>query len=222
MSTPSDVAQDRAQSLKGTFSDDFAAVTDELQAQLDSGNERGASLVINVDGENVVDVWGGFADTECTRPLESDTIANVWSTTKTVTYLSMLMLADRGLIDFDTPVATYWPEFAQNGKEAITVGQVMSHTSGVSGWDQPVTVERQVQRHRRQRDAPQRRRTAKEGMLVLAHAETMTLSRVNTIPAGHSPLLDVRMSLSSTAPRGPAHLASDQRLSSRGILNRSR
>ena len=141
MSTPSDVAQDREQSLKGTFSDDFAAVTDELQAQLDSGNERGASLVINVDGENVVDVWGGFADTECTRPWESDTIANVWSTTKTVTYLSMLMLADRGLIDFDTPVATYWPEFAQNGKEAITVGQVMSHTSGVSGWDQPVTVE---------------------------------------------------------------------------------
>lgn len=141
MSTPSDVEQDRAQTLKGTFSDEFAAVTAELQSNLDSGAERGAALVINVDGVNVVDVWGGFADTECTRPWESDTIVNVWSTTKTVTYLSMLMLADRGDLDVDAPVATYWPEFAQNGKEAITVAQVMAHTSGVSAWDQPVTVE---------------------------------------------------------------------------------
>ena len=66
---------------------------------------------------------------------------NTRSTTKTVTYLSMLMLADRGELDVDAPVATYWPEFAQNGKDSITVAQVMAHTSGVSGWDRPVSVE---------------------------------------------------------------------------------
>ncbi len=140
MSTPVD-DDDRAQALKGVTDDRFAPVTDMLAANLDSGAERGASLVINIDGENVVDVWGGFADTECTRPWESDTIVNVWSTTKTVTYLSMLMLADRGELDVDAPVATYWPEFAQNGKDSITVAQVMAHTSGVSGWDRPVSVE---------------------------------------------------------------------------------
>jgi CubicO group peptidase (beta-lactamase class C family) len=67
---------------------------------------------VDVDGQTVADVWGGFADEAGTRPWERDTIVNVWSTTKTVTSLAVLLLADRGLVDLDAPVARYWPEFA--------------------------------------------------------------------------------------------------------------
>ncbi len=74
------------------------------------------------------------------RPWARDTITNVWSTTKTMTALAALVLVDRGELDVHAPVARYWPEFAANGKEAIEVRHLMSHTSGVAGWDQPVTV----------------------------------------------------------------------------------
>lgn len=114
---------------------------DRLAEHLASGEELGAAITVDLDGETVVDLWGGSADVARTRPWERDTIVNVWSTTKEVTALAMLMLVDRGLIDVDAPVATYWPEFAANGKEQVLVRHVMSHTSGVSGWDQPFVVE---------------------------------------------------------------------------------
>jgi CubicO group peptidase (beta-lactamase class C family) len=96
--------------------------------------------VLDIDGDTVVDIWGGWCDTERSRPWERDTITNVWSTTKTVTNLAALMLIDRGLVDAYAPVADYWPEFAANGKEAIAVRHILSHTSGVSGWDAPFAV----------------------------------------------------------------------------------
>ena len=86
-------------------------------------------------------MWGGFADEARTTPWTADTIVNVWSTTKTVTNLAALMLVDRGLLDPYAPVARYWPEFAANGKEQVEVRHLLSHTSGVSGWEQPVSVE---------------------------------------------------------------------------------
>ena len=76
-----------------------------------------------------------------TIPWERDTITNVWSTTKTMTALAALVLVDRGELDIHAPVARYWPEFAANGKEAVEIRHLMSHTSGVAGWDQPVTVD---------------------------------------------------------------------------------
>ena len=108
--------------------------------QLDSGEELGAAIAVNLDGETVVDLWGGHRDAARTLPWERDTIVNVWSTTKEITALAVLICVDRGLIDLDAPVARYWPEFAQNGKDAVTVRQLMSHTSGVSGWEQPFVV----------------------------------------------------------------------------------
>jgi CubicO group peptidase (beta-lactamase class C family) len=96
---------------------------------------------ITVEGETVVDLWGGWADTEHTTPWTEDTITNVWSTTKTMTSLAALVLVERGELDVDASVAQYWPEFAANGKEGIAVRHLMSHTSGVSGWDQPVVLE---------------------------------------------------------------------------------
>ena len=100
----------------------------------------GASAAVMLDGEMVVDLWGGFADEARTAPWQADTITNVWSSTKTMMALSALMLFDRGELDFDAPVAQYWPEFAANGKEGVLVRHLMSHTSGVSAWAQPVQV----------------------------------------------------------------------------------
>ncbi len=127
--------------VQGTCDQRFTAMRDLLRANLDSGADLGASVAVTLDGQPVVDLWGGWADTAKTRPWEADTITNVWSTTKTMTALSALVLVDRGELDVFAPVAKYWPEFAANGKSAIEVRHLMSHTSGVSGWAQPVVVE---------------------------------------------------------------------------------
>jgi len=127
--------------LHGRCDERFGAARDALERNLDSGEELGASLVLDIDGELVIDVWGGFRDEDRTVPWTRDTITNVWSSTKTVTSLAALMLVDRGLLDVDAPVAAYWPEFAAAGKQDILVRHVMSHASGVSGLDQPAVAD---------------------------------------------------------------------------------
>jgi CubicO group peptidase (beta-lactamase class C family) len=112
-----------------------------LATHLASGEDLGASTCVTLDGHTVVDLWGGYTDQDRTTPWEANTITNVWSTTKTMAALCLLILVDRGLVDVDAPVATYWPEFAANGKHNIKVRHVMSHTSGLSGWEQPVAPE---------------------------------------------------------------------------------
>ena len=127
-------------SLHGQLDARFEPLRDVLEDGLGSGADCGLSLTVDIDGQTVVDVYGGFADEARTRPWERDTIVNVWSTTKTVTSLAVLMLADRGLVDLDAPVARYWPEFAQQGKEGVLVRHLMSHTSGLAGWNTPFTI----------------------------------------------------------------------------------
>lgn len=124
--------------VQGTCDDRFRAVADTFAANLDAGTDLGASVAMMVDGEPVVDLWGGWADPHRTRPWERDTIVNVWSTTKTMTALCALMLADRGQLDLHAPVAEYWPEFAANGKEGVEVRHLLGHTAGLSGWEEPV------------------------------------------------------------------------------------
>ncbi len=119
----------------------FDAVRQTLSDQLDTGADLGASVAVFLHGEAVVDIWGGWADPDKTRPWESHTLTNVWSTTKTMTFLVALMLHDRGQLDFHAPVATYWPEFAANGKEGVEVRHVMGHTAGLCGWDEPLVAE---------------------------------------------------------------------------------
>lgn len=104
------------------------------------GDDLGASLALTVEGELVLDHWGGWRDEARSRPWDRDTLTHVWSTTKTMTSLCALLLADRGELDLDAPVAAYWPEFGANGKSGILVRHVMGHTSGVSGWEQPMTL----------------------------------------------------------------------------------
>ena len=127
--------------IEGTCEPRFDAVRTTLSDQIDSGADVGASVAVFLHGEPVVDMWGGWADPEKTTPWERDTITNVWSTTKTMTFLCTLMLHDRGELDYDAPVATYWPEFAANGKDNVLVRHVMGHTAGLSGWEEPITTE---------------------------------------------------------------------------------
>lgn len=126
--------------IQGAYDPQFSAMADLLSANVDSGADVGASIAVTLDGNMVVDIWSGWFDESKTIPWQSDTITNVWSSTKTVTSLAALVLVDRGDLDVFKPVAHYWPEFAAKGKGAIEVRHLLSHTSGVSGWEQPVEV----------------------------------------------------------------------------------
>jgi CubicO group peptidase (beta-lactamase class C family) len=125
--------------VHGSCDERFAGVREALARQLD-GDELGASVAVDLDGATVVDLWGGWRDVERTTPWTRDTIVNVWSTTKCVLNLAALMLVDRGELDVYAPVGDYWPEFSARGKKDVEVRHLMSHTSGVSGWDQPFSV----------------------------------------------------------------------------------
>ncbi|MEV0636771.1 serine hydrolase domain-containing protein [Streptomyces sp. NPDC050619] len=126
--------------IEGTYDELFIAVPKALAALLDA-QDAGGSVAVFVDGEPVVDVWGGFTDADRTIPWRRDTIVNVWSVTKTMTALCALILADRGELDLEAPVARYWPEFAAAGKEKTLVRHLLSHTAGLPDWDGPVRPE---------------------------------------------------------------------------------
>ena len=100
--------------LEGSYDDLCAAVPTALAGLLDDG-DVGGSVAVFVDGQQVVDVWGGFADADRTIPWQRDTITNVWSVTKTMTALCALVLVDRGDLDLDAPVVRFWPGFAAAG-----------------------------------------------------------------------------------------------------------
>lgn len=119
----------------------FDAVRAKFEQNVASGEELGASLVLDMDGDVVIDLWGGFRDPARTVAWDEHTITNVWSTTKTVTSLAALMLVDRGQLDIYAPVAEYWPEFAANGKQNVEIRHLLSHSSGVAGLDQPAVLE---------------------------------------------------------------------------------
>jgi CubicO group peptidase (beta-lactamase class C family) len=118
----------------------YDAVREAFDANFAAGNELGASVAMTVDGEPVVDLWAGDADSEG-RPWLEDTIVNVYSSTKTMASLCTLMVADRGLLDLDAPVADYWPEFAANGKDSVLVSHVMSHSAGVPGFEPALAID---------------------------------------------------------------------------------
>jgi len=127
--------------VQGICDPRFTAVKDLFQSYLDSGEELGASICVNLDGKDVVDIWGGYADEAHTRSWEKDTVTCIWSSTKTVCALAALVCIDRGLLDPYEKVSKYWPEFAANGKEGVEVRHFLSHASGVSGWEEPITLE---------------------------------------------------------------------------------
>ncbi|MET7754616.1 serine hydrolase domain-containing protein [Streptomyces sp. NPDC005389] len=127
-------------STEGHCDPRFAAVREAFEDNFRTREELGAAVTVQVHGETVVDLWAGWADAARTRPWERDTVVNVWSTTKGVTALCAHLLADRGLLDLDAPVAAYWPEFAAAGKEKLPVRHLLSHRAGLSGLREPLTL----------------------------------------------------------------------------------
>jgi CubicO group peptidase (beta-lactamase class C family) len=110
---------------------DYQKVYQAFEDNLKYRNEIGACVSVVVEGETVVDLWGGFKDEQHTHPWEEDTLVCVMSVTKAIASLAVIQLADQGSIDLDKPVAHYWPEFAQNGKEDITVRCVLAQLAGL-------------------------------------------------------------------------------------------
>ncbi|MCX6110288.1 MAG: serine hydrolase [Proteobacteria bacterium] len=116
----------------------FEAVGEAFRLNFVEGGDVGASVAITWRGESVVDLWGGVADPKTGRPWQKDTVCMVWSSTKGAVALCAHMLADRGELDLDAPVARYWPQFAQNGKQDVTVAMLLSHQSGLPALREPI------------------------------------------------------------------------------------
>jgi len=117
--------------VHGTCEPRFSRVRDVFADNFSKHGEVGASLAVMVDGDMVVDIWGGYADAAQTRPWERDTIVNTFSTTKGIVATCAHRLVDQGKLDIDAPVAQYWPEFAQAGKGEIPVRYLLSHQAGL-------------------------------------------------------------------------------------------
>jgi len=116
--------------VHGTCDEIFAKVRDVFERSFESG-EIGAGVAVLIDGEPVIDLWGGWADEERTRPWERDTIVNVYSVTKGMASVCMNRMIEEELLDLDAPVSKYWPEFAQNGKQNIPMRLLVSHQAGL-------------------------------------------------------------------------------------------
>lgn len=127
----SDLKTDAA--IQGSCASDFVGVRDAFGRNFLVGDEVGAAVAVWVDGTLVVNLWGGWADAARTRPWRQDTLTTVLSGTKGLSATCVHQLADRGELDLQAPVAHYWPEFGQAGKQDITLAMVMSHRSGVIG-----------------------------------------------------------------------------------------
>ena len=124
--------------IDGFTSDKFRAVADEFAQNFAERGEVGASVCVSVNGETVVDLWGGMADSRTETPWERDTVSIVFSCTKAATALCAHILVDRGLLKLHAPVSEYWPEFAKNGKENTTVQMMLNHESAVPAFREPV------------------------------------------------------------------------------------
>jgi CubicO group peptidase (beta-lactamase class C family) len=127
--------------IEGTCDPRFARVREAFTENFGSSRETGASVAIALDGVIVADLWGGWADKARTRPWTRDMSVNVYSTTKGLTAICAHRLAGEGRLDLDAPVANYWPEFAANGKNRITVRHLLNHRAGLPAIRKPLVPE---------------------------------------------------------------------------------
>src|ERR1700676_4977034 len=117
--------------IEGTCEPRFKRVREIFADSFENGIEVGAAVAAVVDGKTAFDLWGGHADKAKTKPWTRDTLVNVWSTTKGITSICTHRLVDQGKLDLDAPVAKYWPEFVQAGKDKIPVNYLLSHRAGL-------------------------------------------------------------------------------------------
>lgn len=126
--------------IQGHCAGEFSALRDAFEKLFAQQGDIGAGLAVVIDGEPLVDLWGGLRDRQASAPWEPATVANVWSTTKGVTAACIAMLVSRGQIAYDSPVSFYWPEFATAGKAEVTVAHLLSHQAGLCGFRRAVDV----------------------------------------------------------------------------------
>jgi CubicO group peptidase (beta-lactamase class C family) len=127
--------------IHGSVAPGFEEVETEFRKNFRDQDELGAACAVYHGGEKVVDLWGGYRDLERSEPWQEDTLVLVYSTTKGLAGMAVAVAHSRGLLDYDERVSSYWPEFAQGGKENITVRQLLSHQAGLSGLDKPLNLE---------------------------------------------------------------------------------
>ncbi|XP_052798715.1 beta-lactamase domain-containing protein 2-like isoform X2 [Mya arenaria] len=123
--------------VNGYTAPGFEKVRETFKANLESGLDQGGSFAVFYHGEPVVNLWGGYSDYDCRRMWKEDTLSTFYSSTKAVAAFVIAHLVDRGLLDYQKPVSRYWPEFAQKGKGAVTVEQLISNQAGLITLDQP-------------------------------------------------------------------------------------
>jgi hypothetical protein len=128
----------RPAQVQGDVAPGFGRVADVFHEQLTRGRAIGAACAVVRNGEVVVDLWGGQRDGDRGLPWERDTLVPVFSTTKGMASMVIAVAHSRGHLDLDAPVAAYWDEFAQNGKQDITVRQLLSHQAGLAALDAPI------------------------------------------------------------------------------------
>ncbi|MFJ4872144.1 serine hydrolase domain-containing protein [Streptomyces sp. NPDC088757] len=126
--------------IDGEVAPGFEPVREAFAANFDRCGDIGAAVCVYRHGRPVVDLWGGVADPETGRPWTRDTLQLVYSATKGATATVAHMLAERGLLDLDAPVAAYWPEFAAHGKADIPVRWLLSHRAGLAALDRPLPL----------------------------------------------------------------------------------
>jgi CubicO group peptidase (beta-lactamase class C family) len=127
--------------VKGYVSPGFEKVEAVFRYNFNHRKEVGAAFCVYKDGKKVVDLWGGHQDKEQKKPWDADTVCMVFSTTKGISSMAFAMLHAKGLIDYDEPVAKYWPDFAKRGKAAITIRQLLAHQAGLCTTDVLLTKE---------------------------------------------------------------------------------
>lgn len=125
-------------SIQGFCNSRFQPIANEFERNFRERGEVGASVCLISEGETLVDLWGGFVDRGRSAPWDRDTVCTVFSCTKGATAICAHMLASRGLLDIEAPVAQYWPEFATNGKEEATVRMMLDHSAGVPAFREPM------------------------------------------------------------------------------------
>lgn len=126
--------------IEGFCDERFARVRDEFEKNFTERGDVGACFALTFEGEYVVDIWAGHQDAALEKPWQEDTIINVFSSTKTMTFLCALVLADRGLLDFESCVVDYWPEFSAGNKTQVKVKHLMSHSSALPGFSRTFTT----------------------------------------------------------------------------------
>jgi CubicO group peptidase (beta-lactamase class C family) len=132
------IAAEQPVEIHGFVSAGFAAVREAFAENFSRRGEIGAACCVYHKGEKVVDLWGGVRNKTTGDPWEEDTMALVYSATKGLAAMTLALAHSRGWLDYDELVCKYWPEFAQNGKEKITVRQLLAHQAGLFAFDEPV------------------------------------------------------------------------------------